>query len=188
MRHSIPNKNIGNNETHPLSNEGIEKAKQFYKKEVFRNINKVISSPYLRTIQTAYLYSDEIVKDDHLIERLIGDLKTAHKSQWKKQYDDYDYKNTNGESLNEVKHRMSECIQEYLYQMHENKKILIISHATSICSYLLNFCEIQVTDEYNKIRRITYNGEIVLEGRIQTPSCFILKFENNYIKSIDYIQ
>lgn len=187
MRHSITNKQIGNNETHPLTQEGIEKAKQLFKHNCFKNVDRIYSSPYLRAYQTANITTKEIIKDKRLIEREIGDKKTAHKSQWKKQYEDHNYKNTNGESLNEVKNRMSECINEILCNMNENEKVLIVSHATSICSYLLNVCNIQVTDDLNKIRKITFNNKIILEDKIQTPCCFIIHYENDEIISIEYI-
>ena len=187
MRHSIANKTIGNNETHPLSEEGILKVKAFSNNPIFNHINKIVSSPYLRAYQTANTFSDSIIQDERLIERLIGEKQTAHKSQWKKQYDDHNYKNTNGESLNEVKVRMSSCINEILNEMNENEKVLIVSHATSICSYLLNVCDIEVIDENNKIRKITFNNKVILEDRIQTPCCFKIQYKNNKIINIEYI-
>ena len=187
MRHSISNKTIGNNENHPLTENGLLKAKEFSKNPIFKHINQVISSPYLRAKQTASIFSKNILLDNRLIERKIGDKQTAHISQWKKQYDDHNYKNTNGESLNDVKSRMTNCINDLLNKINENETVLIVSHATSICSYLLNHCDIKVTDEINKIRKITFNHKIILEDRIQTPCCFIIQYENNKITNIEYI-
>ena len=89
--------------------------------------------------------------------------------------------------MNDVKSRMTNCINDLLNKMNENETTLIVSHATSICSYLLNHCDIKVTDEINKIRKITFNHKIILEDRIQTPCCFIIQYENNKIMNIEYI-
>ena len=178
---NVENKDI------PLSNEGIQKAKEFLIYDIFQKINKVYSSTYLRAYQTATVFSKNIIQDERLIERLIGDSKTANKSQWKKQYDDHNYKNNQGESLNEVKQRMTNCINEILLSMKEQEKVLIVSHATSICSYLLNVCDIKVTNEKDRIRKIIFNNKIILEDKIQKPSCFILKYMNNQIIDIQYM-
>ena len=184
VRHSIPEKVNIENENIPLSKEGIEKAKEFLK----FNFDSLYSSPYLRAYQTAHVLSQEIIQDERLIERLIGDKDTADKKQWKMQYDNHDYKNKNGESLNEVKQRMSACIQDILMNMKENETSIVVSHATSICSYLLNACDIQVTSEKDKIRRIVFKDKVVLEGRIQKPSCFIIHYDHDEIIDISYME
>lgn len=185
VRHSIPQKLHIENKDIPLSKEGIEKAKELLS---FNHVDYLYSSTYLRAYQTAQVLSHKIIKDERLIERLIGDEETADKKQWKMQYDNHDYKNKNGESLNEVKQRMSACIQDILTNMNDHETSIVVSHATSICSYLLNVCDIQVTNEKDKIRKIIFKDKVVLEGRIQKPSCFIIQYDNNEIVDIVYIE
>lgn len=188
IRHSIPEKSNVKTEDLPLSKEGIIQAKQFFQLPIFHQVNYVYSSTYLRAYQTAQVLSNDIIQDDRLIERLIGDKKTADKKQWRMQYDNHDYKNKNGESLNEVKQRMSACIQDILMNMKDNEISIVVSHATSICSYLLNVCDIQVTDEKDKIRKIVFKDKLVLEGRIQKPSCFIIQYDCDEIIDISYME
>ena len=185
VRHSIPQKLNIENKDIPLSKEGIEKAKELL---CFNHVDYLYSSTYLRAYQTAQVLSHKIIKDERLIERLIGDEETADKKQWKMQYDNHDYKNKNGESLNEVKQRMSACIQDILTNMNDHETSIVISHATSICSYLLNVCDIQVTNEKDKIRKIIFKDKVVLEGRIQKPSCFIIQYDNHEIVDIVYLE
>lgn len=185
VRHSIPQKLHIENKDIPLSKEGIEKAKELLS---FNHVDYLYSSTYLRAYQTAQVLSHKIIKDERLIERLIGDEETADKKEWKMQYDNHDYKNKNGESLNEVKQRMSACIQDILTNMNDHETSIVVSHATSICSYLLNVCDIQVTNEKDKIRKIIFKDKVVLEGRIQKPSCFIIQYDNHEIVDIVYIE
>lgn len=188
VRHSIPEKINIENKNIPLSKEGIDKAREFFKLSIFNEYNYLYSSSYLRAYQTAQVLSKNIIQDNRLIERLIGDENTADKKQWKMQYDDHDYKNRNGESLNEVKVRMSECIQEILMNMNDNETNVIVSHATSICSYLLNDCDIKVTNEKDKIRKIVFKDKVILEGRISKPSCFMIHYENDEVIDITYYE
>ena len=153
VRHSIPQKLHIENKDIPLSKEGIEKAKELLS---FNHVDYLYSSTYLRAYQTAQVLSHKIIKDERLIERLIGDEETADKKQWKMQYDNHDYKNKNGESLNEVKQRMSACIQDILTNMNDHETSIVVSHATSICSYLLNVCDIQVTNEKDKLEWLIF--------------------------------
>lgn len=188
VRHSLPEKINLENKNIPLSNDGITKAKTFFQLPIFKHIDYVYSSTYLRALQTAQVFSNQVIKDERFIERLIGDSETADKRQWKMQYENHDFKNINGESLNEVKERMCASIYDVLNHMQEEETSVVVSHATSICSYLLSICEITVTNEKDKIRRISLKGKTIFEGRIQKPSCFIIQYEHNEIIDISYME
>ncbi len=69
-----------------------------------------------------------IVKELH--ERTIGD---AREDFWLKQYEDHDFRNLGGESLNEMKVRMKAAINSIFCRMEEGETALVVSHATAIC-------------------------------------------------------
>ena len=187
MRHSTPDKTkTTENAQVPLSAEGIVRAKTFFKNDIFQNIHHIYASPYLRAMQTAYLFSSVVTPDERLIERKTGDALPGDESFWKRQYEDYDFKAPNGESFNAVRMRMTNCMHNILTRMNEEETVLIVSHAAAICCYLMNFCSIEVLDEKQKNRKITFQNKIVLEGKMHTPSCFILRFENNRVADITY--
>lgn len=187
MRHSIPDRTIKclNNDI-PLSSEGILKAECFFKHSEFKDVKEVYTSTYRRAKQTAKIFTNNIITDDRIIERKIGDIKSNSKSFWKKQYDDYNYKNQDGESLNEVCLRMDLFIKEVLRKMEDGQTVLIVSHATAICAYLTKYCEITVIDEKEKTRKIKHNNKIVLNGKIDTPSMFVLSFDKGKMTYIEY--
>ena len=99
-----------------------------------------------------------------LHERTIGD---AREDFWLKQYEDHDFRNPGGESLNQVKVRMKTAIDSIVGQMEEGETALVVSHATAICAYLLSYCEIEVKDAANKARKISFHGKEILNGRFQ---------------------
>lgn len=95
MRHSIPEKGDMPNERIPLSEKG--KALAVSKRNILSKVDRCFSSPYRRAIETAECIADHPVIVEELHERTIGD---AREDFWLKQYEDYDFRNPGGESLN----------------------------------------------------------------------------------------
>jgi 2,3-bisphosphoglycerate-dependent phosphoglycerate mutase len=180
MRHSIPMKKDLPTEEIPLSSEGKELAQR---KRNTIHADRCFCSPYLRAYETALFFSDapQIIEDLH--ERTVGD---ADHDFWLQQYEDHDYKNLNGESLNEVKERMDRAVQYILDQMQEGETALAVSHATAICAYLLNSCEIRVNDPKEKTRRILFHDEIIMNGKIDPMNFFVLCFDHGTMTGISF--
>lgn len=184
MRHSIPERLELPTEQLPLSEEGKALAKS--KAELLMSIDKCYTSPYKRALETAQILSKApitIVNDLH--ERLVGD---AREDFWLRQYLDHSYHNPRGESLNMVKVRMKGAIDVILREMEEEDTALVVSHATAICSYLLNFCSIQVADAKSKSRIITFGEQEILNGKIKPLDYFELKYAEDVVYSIRFFE
>ena len=179
MRHSIPEKIKIETSMIPLSDEGRALAKS--KKEVMKRVDHCFSSSYKRAIDTAKIITDNVVVVSELHERIIGE---AFEDFWLKQYLDHDYRNPNGESLNDVKNRMKIAIDSILGKIQDGESALIVSHATAICSYLLNYCNVTVTNPSDKSRKITYKDETVMDGIFAPTNYFEIDFINDSIDSI----
>ena len=187
FRHSNPDRNSTLlNEYIPLSQEGKDLAKQLIDKLFVTSPLKVFTSPYIRAKQTAEAFSIDVITDVRLIERKVGNKDTFTKALWAKQYTDMDAKNDNGESFRMVQWRMSEFMNALLAEMDEGESAFVVSHAAAICAYLQQYCEVQVTDVDTKRRRILFRNTTVLDGKIKTPSCFVLTFDKELI-SVSYI-
>lgn len=187
FRHSLPEKNSGlENEFIPLSKKG-----EFLTEELVNKLNiklpiNVFSSTYLRAKQTAEIITNNVIIDERLIERKIGNKETFTKDLWAMQYIDNNLKNNNGESFGMVQNRMNDAINDILSKMHDNESVVIVSHAAAICSYLQQYCKIKVIDANTKHRRIIYDNQTILDGKIEAPSCFVLTFNDKLI-SISYV-
>ncbi len=184
MRHSVAQKIDLPTELIPISDEGIILAKA--KIENFINISKCFSSPYKRAIETAELITNQVTIVNNLHERIIGDAKD--KDFWIKQYENHDYRNQNGESLNEVRERMKAAIELILEDMCDEEEVLLVSHATAICAYLMNFCEVEVMDTQTKARKIAYKNEIIMNGVFPNTAYFEIEYENNEVNSISFYE
>ena len=164
MRHSIPEKGDMPNEQIPLSEEG--KALAVSKRNIFSNVDRCFSSPYRRAMETAEFIADHPVIVKELHERTIGD---AREDFWLKQYEEV---------------RMKTAIDSIVGQMEEGETALVVSHATAICAYLLSYCEIEVKDAENKVRKISFHGKEILNGRFQPADGFEILFENDIFSDI----
>ena len=163
LRHSIPERG-GSSPDPGLSAEGLQRAAAVFQNDAFRTVSLVWSSPSLRALQTAQLLGLPVRQDTRLAERRTGDTTGQGASFWKRQYEDPDFKNPDGESFREVSARMADCIHELLDSLPEGQNALVVSHAAAICSYLQRFCTVEVTDAAQKLRRITFQGEVLLDG------------------------
>ena len=188
VRHSEPQRIAGiPNDKIPLSETGRILAKTFFAQKIFESPQCVYSSPFLRSMETASYLSEKFVVDERLKERALGDLESLDAAFWAKQYENLDFKNQNGESMNETACRMDSCIGEVFSQLRESEKAVIVSHAAAICAYLTKYCVIAVVNASEKIRHIQFGNETVLDGKINTPCAFVLKFEQDYLVELTYI-
>ncbi len=171
----------------PLTPRGEYLAQRLFLQDAFQKIDFVYSSPYKRAYDTARLLGRRVIADQRLIERILGDKTEQSEVLWEKQYLDPDFKTPNGESLNDVKERMTSFINESLGKMNENETAVVVSHAAAICAYLLNFCTITVTDAKEKSREFSFHKTVIHSGKLKTPSAFILEWDNGNLINLRYL-
>lgn len=182
IRHSTPNRiNVPNKEI-PLSEEGILKANKLKEIINLNEIDDVYSSSYKRAYETAKILSDNVIIDNRLDERKIGDLTNVPKTMWLTQLYDEDAKAPNGESRKEVTNRML----DFINSIEDNKTIIAVSHAATITFFLLHYCKLEDVDLETKSRHITFRGKDVINGIFKTPEIFKLTFDDD--KLVDIIK
>ena len=184
MRHSETLKpmNINNsdtlqsqNEKWPLTINGEILAKEKSKHIELNNFDIVISSNYVRAISTAkYFTKDKILIDENFGERKFGidNWDELPKNFGKRQFDDFNYKLPNGESINEVIKREYDSLINILNNYYD-KKILIVGHSTAIASLFSRWCKINYNGNYE------FNGKVFFDGKWNYCETFKLEFDNN---------
>ena len=184
MRHSEPLKpvNINNdeslqlqNEKWPLTVEGEKLAEEKSRRNEHNNFDIVISSNYVRAISTAkYFTKDKLFIDENFGERKFGinNWEELPKDFGKKQFDNFDYKLPNGESINEVIEREYNSLISILNKYYD-KKILVVGHATALSSLLSKWCEIDYTNGYK------FNGKHFFDGKWNYCETFKLEFDDD---------
>ena len=183
MRHSEPlkitnEKNSDSlqlqNEKLPLTRNGEKLAKK--KSKRFKQLDCIYSSNYVRAISTAkYFAKDKVYIVEDFAERKFGIEKwdelpnNFEKLQW----DDFDYKLKNGESLNDVIKREYDGLLRIL-DKHKNKKILIVGHATAFAALFTKLCNIKNIEKY------TFNDKVFFDGKWDFCETFKLVFDDTY--------
>jgi len=123
----------------PLTEKGLVQASDLAKFFANKKIDRIISSPFLRAIQTIKLVSEKfnikIELDERLSERV---LSSANLLDWldklKATFNDMDLKYEGGESSQEAMNRIVEVVEEVLRS--EAEHTLIVTHG-NIMSLLL---------------------------------------------------
>ena len=197
IRHSIPMKSRNNiinsdslqvwNEKNPLSVLGEEKAKEYFEKEEFFDVDYIVSSKYVRAISTAKYLAEKNNLSININEN-FGERKHGV-SSWdllppdfeERQLIDKEYKVGDGENQIEVASRMYEALMELVKSNH--KKVVVLSHATAI-----TFLLIKIGNYSNGT--ISFNEEVLIDNNFSwnAPDGFKLVFDNDKLISINHIK
>ena len=140
------------------------------------NFDIVISSNYVRAISTAkYFTKDKLFVDENFGERKFGINRWDElpKDFEKKQFDDFNYKLPNGESINEVIDREYISLINIFNSCYD-KKVLIVGHSTALAALFSRWCEIDYTGDY-KLR-----GKTFFDGKWEYCETFKLEFDDDH--------
>ena len=135
VRHGETNYNVegryeGRIDT-PLNENGIMQARKL--KEVFKDIkfDVVITSPLIRTIQTANEITDtEKITDERIIERSNGELEGKLKSEITEgiDFNDPNEKRYNIASIVDFRKRIYSFLDD-IKEKYRGKNVLVVTHA-----------------------------------------------------------
>lgn len=179
------------NEEADIDEAFIPKIEELSERLKLYEVKSFYSSKYIRAKKTAEILSrGKVVKlDNRLGERKGGipNLDITPQEYYKMQIDNPDFKFPEGESVNEIMHRMNSAIEDIINE-NKGKDAAVISHGASITFLLMKWCKVQVTDVPKKIRRFEYKGKVIHEGVVNNIMCFKLTFDdNNFIENIEVV-
>lgn len=176
------------NEKNILSVIGEKNAELLSKNQEVKNIDYVVSSNYTRAMATAKYICKENNKELNIIQDFgerkfgINNWNELPKDFGERQFKDENYKIGNGESQKEVANRMYNALMDVVNK-YQDKKIVIVSHATSITFLLMKLGTYQD-------RKIIFNNKILIDETFkwQAPEVFKLQFEQSNLLSIENIK
>lgn len=148
-----------------LSVKGEEIAKALPKMKALEKVEVIYSSAYFCSLNTSKYFAEakdlDIVIDSRLNERVVGELGCNEYRFLKgMQEHDFDYKLSNGESLNEVRKRMDAFLYDVI--LGTEKNVLVVTHNIALLSLLLKFCH----KGYNLYDRLIldHHDEVIMDG------------------------
>ena len=145
IRHAEPNRSAGstfNDRTYPLSKKGLVDRKLVTDFLKDKNIEVVLSSPFKRAVDTVADFAEKNGLEVELIEgfrerKIADDWPTDFLAFAKKQWEDFSYKQPEGESISEVQERNIAALNDVL-DRHAGKNIAIGTHGTAL-STIINY-------------------------------------------------
>lgn len=174
VRHAKPDLSVHDDLTRPLTKSGIEASQLVTKFLQDKEIDQVFSSPYKRAIDTVKYFAEESQLEVNVIddfrERKISDHWIEDFNGFaKRQWEDFDYKLINGESLHEVQERNVVALK-ILLRDYKGEKLVIGTHGTSL-STIMNYFDSSFDYEFfDRIRgympfiiRLTFSGEKLVD-------------------------
>lgn len=185
VRHAEPNYENHDDRTRELSPKGMEDRKLVTKFLSDKRVDVVLSSPYKRAIDTV----GEFAESQNLAIRTVEDFKERRvDSEWiedflsfsKAQWEDFNYKLSDGECLREVQER-NICALNCVLEEYKDRTIAVGSHGTAL-STIVNYYDRRFGyREFERIRalmpwivRFTFDGKRCVD--MEQYDLFLEKF------------
>lgn len=143
VRHAQPDLTIHDDLKRPLTEKGKQSCQKLVSYFADKKVDLAYSSPFKRAIDTIKPILEKknlsYVSVNNFRERKVGDewISDFH-NYCRRQWENFDYKLVNGESLRETQERNIEVLREIL-KNNANKSIIIGSHGTAIGTILNYF-------------------------------------------------
>lgn len=144
VRHAQPNYENHDDLTRELTEKGMRDRRLVTEFLRDKEIHAVLSSPFMRSVDTVKEFADEMGLAISLVEDFrerrvdscwIEDFTAFAKQQWA----DFSYKLTDGECLGEVQARNIAALNRVLAE-YEGKNVVVGSHGTAL-STIVNYFE-----------------------------------------------
>ncbi|MBO1264191.1 histidine phosphatase family protein [Proteiniclasticum sp. SCR006] len=168
VRHAKPDHSWEEDETRPLTEEGMADARivRDYFREI--HVDGFISSPFRRSIDTIRISAEEkrmsIKTDRRLREREKGPGGNTHEL-FRKRWADFSFHEDEGESLEMVQKRNMEALHGILEE-REDQSVVIGTHGTAMSTILHHYDPafsvedfLRIIDFMPYIVRLTFQGK-----------------------------
>ena len=158
VRHAEPNFDNHNDRLRELSQKGLEDRRLVTEYLADKSVDAVISSPLKRAIDTvsdfAKTYRHEIkVVEDFRERKVDGCWIEDFYGFSKKQWEDFDYKLSDGETLRETQNRNIRALNQLL-EHYNGKTVVIGSHGTALSTVINYFRSDFGFKDFERIRTL----------------------------------
>lgn len=158
VRHAEPDYTNHNDIERPLTINGKEDSKLVTDYLRDKDIEIVLSSPYLRAVETVKDFADSfghtIINVEDFRERKVDSVWIEDFNRFtEQQWSDFDYKLSDGECLHEVQVRNVDALMQVLKE-YQNKNIVIGSHGTALSTIINYFKPTFGFNDFHRIRNV----------------------------------
>lgn len=177
VRHAEPNYNNHDDMSRELTNKGLKDRRLVTEFLMDKQIQVILSSPYKRAVDTVRDFAEikgmDITVIDEFRERKVGnEWIEDFNSFCKKQWENFEYKLSDGESLKEVQDRNIFKLKKVILK-YKGKNIVIGSHGTALGT-IINYYDKKF--EYSEFDKIRYLMPWIVEFTFDEEDC--IKIQN----------
>ncbi len=179
VRHAEPNYENHDDLSRELSDKGLKDRSLVTEFLMDKQIDIVLSSPYKRALDTVRDFAErkgigitiiDAFKERRVDSAWIEDFPSFCKKQW----EDFRYKLSDGECLEEVQNRNILALNRVLEQ-HRNKNIVVGSHGTAVSTIIHYFDK---TFGYSDFDEIRYFMPWIVEFTFEEKKCVNIQKHN----------
>ncbi len=179
VRHAEPNYTNHDDILRELSEKGLKDRELVTDFFTDKQIDIVLSSPYKRAVDTVLDFAEKNGKDILIVEgfkerKVDSDWIVDFDSFCKKQWEDFDYKLSDGECLKEVQSRNIVALDNVL-SSYKGKNIVIGSHGTAL-STIINYYD--KSFGYNDFEKIRFLMPWIVEFSFEDKKCVGIRMHN----------
>ncbi|MDW7798631.1 histidine phosphatase family protein [Streptococcus canis] len=176
IRHAEPNDDNHDDVTRELTEKGIVASQALIEAFASIPIDKCYSSPYKRSVDTilplAKSRGMKIITLSDLRERKLSDEWVKNFNEIaQKQWEDFNFKLSNGESLQEVQERNIKALNHMLSES-QNQTVVIGTHGTALSTIINDYKPEFRYEAFNAIKhvfpwvvRFEFEGEVFKDIR-----------------------
>lgn len=177
VRHAEPNYNNHDDMSRELTNKGLKDRRLVTEFLMDKQIQVILSSPYKRAVDTVRDFAEikgmDITVIDEFRERKVGnEWIEDFNSFCKKQWENFEYKLSDGESLKEVQDRNIFKLKKVILK-YKGKNIVVGSHGTALGT-IINYYDKKF--EYSEFDKIRYLMPWIVEFTFDEEDC--IKIQN----------
>lgn len=171
IRHAEPNYENHNDMLRELSSKGIKDRELVTDFLIDKQIHVILSSPYKRAIDTVRDLAEKkginiIIVEDFKERRVDSGWIEDFNSFCKKQWEDFSYKLSDGECLEEVQNRNIMALNNLL-EAYKDKNVVVGSHGTALSTIINYYDKTFGYSEFDKIRYLMpWIVEFTFEGKV----------------------
>ena len=157
---------------------------------MLKNIDSIYTSEDIKNIEAGIYFASKnkksIVVDKHFNSINLGNIsnKLDKEDVLRRVIKDFTYKKYNGESINDVKKRVSEELKVILFHNPDTNSI-IITHKYNIMALLSIWCDVGLNFDDHLI--LTYQDQVIVDGIWHKPLIFKLCFDGKDLKSLERV-
>jgi 2,3-bisphosphoglycerate-dependent phosphoglycerate mutase len=145
IRHAESDRAVQDGRLRPLTEKGWASRKTVADFLRDKSISAVLSSPYKRAMDTVSGFAEEaglgiVAVEDLREQKSSGDMRASHpdfKGFLRRQWEDFSYTYSDGETLGEVQGRNIAALRQILAE-YQDQSVAVGTHATAL-SLILNY-------------------------------------------------